>query len=86
MPCEPEVDYGHCPEKWVHTRASPARGLLDLAWMQDRKQSRVDEEGFRLADQLRHHPSPQGLKEAPQLAYPPMEGGRRKSPTTPGNR
>ena len=20
MPCEPEVDYGHCPEKWVHTK------------------------------------------------------------------
>lgn len=47
--------------------------------MQNRKQRRVDNQGLRFADQLGHYLSPQGLKVAPELTYPPMEGGRVKS-------
>ncbi len=38
MPCEPEVDYGHCPEKWVHTNhyltplEARSENLLDIGF------------------------------------------------------
>jgi hypothetical protein len=43
--------------------------------MQNRKQRRVDNQGLRFAYQLGQDSAPQGLQVAPELAYPPMEGG-----------
>jgi hypothetical protein len=47
--------------------------------MQNRKQRRVDDQGLWIAHQLGHYLSAQWLKVAPELDYPPMEGGRVKT-------
>ena len=47
--------------------------------MQNRKQRRVDNQGLRFAYQLGQDLFAQGLKVAPELAYPPMEGGGVKT-------
>ena len=43
--------------------------------MQNRKQGRVDDEGLGFSHQLGQDGAPQGLKVAPELAYPPVQRG-----------
>jgi len=57
-----------------------------LPGLQDRKQSRVDDQGLGVPDQLGKHDPAQGLQEAPKPPHPSVERGRVQSPTTPGNR
>jgi hypothetical protein len=47
--------------------------------MQNRKQSRVDDQGLGLSHQLGQDLFAQGLEVAPELSHPPMEGGRMKT-------
>jgi hypothetical protein len=43
--------------------------------MQNRKQCRVDDQGLSIAHQLSQDGAPQGLQEAPELAYSPVQRG-----------
>jgi hypothetical protein len=68
----------------VDTEAAPAyprasgeaRALRNLSGMQNRKQSRVNEQSLRVANHLGEDLPPQRLQEAPQPPQPPMERGR----------
>jgi hypothetical protein len=53
--------------------------------MQNRKQSRVNEQRLWLADHLGEDLPPEGLQKAPELAHPPMKRGRMK-PHHPGEK
>jgi len=47
--------------------------------MQNRKQRSVDDQGLWIAYQLAQDGAPQGLKVAPEVAYPPMQRGGMKT-------
>src|SRR5215204_2218496 len=55
-----------------------ARGLSNLPGVQCGEQGGVDEQGLWIAHQLGDYLPTQGLQEAPELAYPPVQGGRVK--------
>src|SRR5215208_2831379 len=57
-------------------RPGEARALRDLPGVQNRKQSRVDEQRLRVADHLVEDVPPQGFQKTPELPHPPMERGR----------
>src|SRR5215204_1324661 len=50
--------------------------LPHLPGLQDRKQSRVDDQGLGVPDQLGEHDPAQGLQEAPKPPHPSVERGR----------
>src|ERR671921_2992249 len=57
-------------------RSRETRALRDLPGVQNRKQSRVDQQRLRVADHLGEDVPPQGLQKAPELLQAPMERGR----------
>src|SRR3712207_8974744 len=68
----------------IDTEASPpyprtcgeARALRNLPGVQDRKQSRVDEQRLWVSDHLGEDFAAHRLQEAPHLPHPPMQRGR----------
>src|SRR5215211_1221231 len=58
--------------------AIEARGLSNLPRMQNRKQSRVDDQGLRVANELGKDKAPQWLQEMAQLPDPAVQGRRPK--------
>ncbi len=60
-----------------YPRASgETRTLRNLPGVQNRKQSRVDEQCLRVPDHLGEYVAAQRLQEAPELPHPSMERGR----------
>ncbi len=52
-----------------------ARRLGDLAWVENLKQGRVDDQGLRFAYQFGQDSAPQGFQAAPELAYATVQRG-----------
>src|SRR5215217_2883700 len=52
------------------------RALRNLPGVQNRKQSRVDEQSLWVSDHLGENIAAQRLQEAPELPHPSMERGR----------
>ncbi len=60
-----------------YPRASgETRALRNLSGVQNRQQSRVDEQRVRVSDHLGEDVAAQGLQKAPELPQAPMKRGR----------
>src|SRR5829696_8203034 len=62
--------------------ATPAGRLSDLPRVQNRKQSRVDDERLGITDEIGKQEAPQGLQKTPQLPDPAVQR-RRPEPYDP---